>query len=67
MVCGRHSGRGEKTAASSRYQLEGALGHQIGTPVERAYRRTDNFQLRRTVMQAWANFSRGKRIKRAGL
>jgi integrase len=46
--------------------LEGSLGHQIGTAVERAYRRTDNFERRRAVMQAWAEFCRGKRIKRAG-
>jgi integrase len=45
--------------------LEEALGHRIGTPVERAYRRTDNFDGRRTVMEAWAGFCRGKRIKRA--
>jgi integrase len=44
--------------------LEEALGHQIGTPVERAYRRTDNFERRRAVMQAWADFCRGKRLKR---
>jgi integrase len=47
--------------------LEESLGHQIGTAVERAYRRTDNFERRRAVMQAWADFCRGKRIKRAGL
>jgi integrase len=36
--------------------LEEALGHQIGTAVERAYRRTDSFDRRRRVMQAWADF-----------
>jgi len=35
--------------------LEEALGHQIGTAVERAYRRTDSFERRRAVMQAWAD------------
>ena len=40
--------------------LEEALGHQIGTAVERAYRRTDSFERRRTVMQAWADFCHGK-------
>ena len=39
--------------------LEEALGHQIGTAVERAYRRTDSFERRRTVMQAWADFCHG--------
>ena len=40
--------------------LEEALGHQIGTAVERAYRRTDSFERRRTVMQAGADFCHGK-------
>jgi integrase len=39
--------------------LEEALGHQIGTAVERAYRRTDSFERRRAVMQAWADFCEG--------
>ncbi|WP_336486616.1 tyrosine-type recombinase/integrase [Methylobacterium nigriterrae] len=40
----------------ARELLEEALGHQIGSAVERAYRRTDSFERRRTVMQAWADF-----------
>jgi integrase len=44
--------------------LEEALGHQIGTAVERAYRRTDSFDRRRGVMQAWADFCCGKPIGR---
>jgi integrase len=40
--------------------LEEALGHQIGTAVERAYRRTDSFERRRTVMQAWADYCNGR-------
>jgi integrase len=47
--------------------LEESLGHQIGTPVERAYRRTDSFDRRRTLMQAWANFCTGKPIRRQGV
>jgi hypothetical protein len=43
--------------------FEEALGHQIGTPVERAYGRTTNFERRRTVMQAGAEFCHGKRGK----
>lgn len=35
--------------------LEEALGHQIGTVVEKAYRRTDSLERRRAVMQAWAD------------
>ena len=53
-------------AGFGRDLLEESLGHQIGTAVERAYRRTDNFERRRTVMEAWADFCRGKRIKRTG-
>jgi integrase len=44
--------------------LEEALGHQIGNAVERAYRRTDSFDRRRALMEAWANFCVGKRSGR---
>jgi integrase len=47
--------------------LEESLGHQVGTAVERAYRRTDGFDRRRTIMQAWANFCSGKRVGRVAL
>ena len=47
--------------------LEESLGHQVGTAVERAYRRTDSFDRRRAIMQAWANFCSGKRVRKAGL
>jgi integrase len=47
-------------AGFARELLEEALGHQIGTVVERAYRRTDSFERRRAVMQAWADFCFGK-------
>ena len=46
--------------------LEESLGHQIGTAVERAYRRTDSFERRRAIMQAWADFCFGKRVGRRG-
>jgi integrase len=36
--------------------IEEATGHQIGTTVERAYRRTDVLAKRRTLMEAWAIF-----------
>jgi len=44
--------------------LEESLGHQIGTAVERAYRRTDSFDRRRAIMEAWADFCSGKPIGR---
>jgi integrase len=36
--------------------IEQAMGHQVGTEVERAYRRTDVFDKRRQLMDAWANY-----------
>jgi len=47
--------------------LEESLGHQIGTAVERAYRRTDSFDRRRAIMQAWADFCCGKLVGRRGV
>ena len=34
--------------------MEQALGHQVGTEVERAYRRTDVLEKRRALMVEWA-------------
>jgi len=31
------------------------MGHQVGTQVERAYRRTDVLDKRRQLMEAWAS------------
>lgn len=36
---------------------EAALAHSVGNAVERAYRRGDALQKRRTLMEAWAQFS----------
>jgi hypothetical protein len=36
--------------------IEEAMGHQVGTQVERAYRRTDVLEKRRELMEAWANY-----------
>lgn len=47
--------------------LEEALGHQVGNAVERAYRRTDSFERRRVVMEAWGNFCAGKPGRKARL
>jgi integrase len=35
---------------------EMALGHQVGSAVERAYRRSDLFDRRRRLMADWANY-----------
>lgn len=40
----------------SREVAEAALAHVVQDPVEAAYRRTDLFELRRTVMQDWADY-----------
>jgi len=50
----------------ARELLEEALGHQIGNAVERAYRRTDSFDRRRTVMNAWADFCMGRKTPERG-
>jgi integrase len=42
--------------------LEESLGHQIGNAVERAYRRTDSFDRRLDIMEAWADFCCGKPV-----
>src|SRR5262249_26375985 len=36
--------------------VEQALAHSVGTAVERAYNRTDLFEKRRRLMEAWAKF-----------
>lgn len=45
----------ERTAYPSEI-AELALAHQVGTAVERAYRRTDLFDRRRRLMEDWATF-----------
>ena len=36
-----------------------ALAHDVGSAVEKAYRRSDLLQKRRALMQAWADFLEG--------
>ena len=36
------------------------MGHQVGTQVERAYRRTDVLEKRRALMEAWAQWCEPK-------
>jgi integrase len=57
----------EEDAGFPRDLLEEALGHQIGTAVERAYQRTDCFDRRRAIMQASADFCCGKPIATGGI
>jgi integrase len=46
---------------------EEALGHSVGSPVERAYRRTDLLERRRELMQSWANFCDPAASNKCGL
>jgi integrase len=43
----------------SREERELALAHKVGTAVELAYRRSDMFERRRRLMQAWAAYCDG--------
>lgn len=45
----------EETTHFPRSIVEEAMGHVVGSAVERAYRRTDVLEQRRALMQAWAN------------
>lgn len=38
------------------------MGHQVGSQVERAYRRIDVLELRRQLMDAWAQWCEGDTI-----
>ena len=38
--------------------MELSLGHAVGSAVERAYARSDLFERRRALMEAWAEYLR---------
>lgn len=42
------------TTPFARDHIEECLGHKVGNAVERAYRRSDALEKRRTIMSAWA-------------
>jgi integrase len=46
----------EEVATFPHAVIEQAMGHQVGTQVERAYRRTDVLDKRRQLMDAWAKW-----------
>jgi integrase len=46
----------EEVATFPHAVIEQAMGHQVGTQVERAYRRTDVLDKRRQLMGAWARY-----------
>jgi integrase len=43
-------------ASFAPYVIEQALGHVVGTAVERSYRRTDLLEQRRRLMQQWSEY-----------
>jgi integrase len=46
----------EEVATVPHAVVEQAMGHQVGSKVERAYRRTDLLEKRRALMDAWARY-----------
>jgi integrase len=48
-----------ESAKADREVAEAALSHAVGNDVERAYARSDLFERRRTLMDAWAAFATG--------
>jgi integrase len=55
----------EQTAHSS-HTIELSLAHNVGTEVERAYRRTDMLAKRRQLMEQWARFCMSPSAKAGG-
>lgn len=49
-----------ESARADREVAEAALAHSFGGKVERAYARSDLFERRRTLMNAWALYATGK-------
>jgi len=50
----------EEVATVPHAVVEQAMGHQVGTQVERAYRRTDVLDKRRQLMETWAQWCEPK-------
>ena len=49
-----------ESAKADREVAEAALSHSIGNKVERAYARSDLFERRRQLMEAWARYATGQ-------
>jgi integrase len=50
----------EEVATVPHAVIEQAMGHQVGSKVERAYRRTDLIEKRRQLLDAWAGHCEGE-------
>ena len=46
----------EEVATVPHAVIEQAMGHQVGSQVERSYRRTDILEKRRKLMDVWATY-----------
>jgi integrase len=57
----------EEVATCPHAVIEQAMGHQVGTQVERAYRRTDVLEKRRELMDAWARHCSGSKAGSVGI
>jgi integrase len=53
----------EEATAFPHEVKEAALAHAVSSKVERAYRRTNLFEKRRTMMEAWASYAMGAGAK----
>ena len=56
---------GRTQTAHSNHTIEISLAHVVGNEVERAYRRTDMFNKRRQLMEAWGKFTTAPRSRTA--
>jgi hypothetical protein len=56
MVSAQRSDWAHERTSASNHVIELSLAHNIGSEVERSYRRTDLFERRRKLMEQWATF-----------
>lgn len=55
-----------ETTAFPSHVIELSLAHTVGTAVERAYRRSDMFDKRRKLMEAWARYCTTSPVAKTG-
>ena len=55
-----------ETTAFPSHVIELSLAHTVGTAVERAYRRSDMFDNRRKLMEAWARYCTTSPVAKTG-
>jgi integrase len=57
---------GHEQTAHSAHTIEISLSHNVGTEVERAYRRTDMISKRRQLMEQWARYCLSSKVTVSG-